>query len=797
MVTRTLEDLGFTTVCKELRGMCLSEEGAGLIDEKRFVLDAAELATEQDLVSDLLTIQSTGVPQPEQFPEIGSILEELSIPEGRLDGEKLFSLAGYIRSARLLAQFCQTSAIPFGIAAVEKTNHPAEVLFPTFAPSLIALENKLLDVLESPGTVKSTHPAIRRLKAEIERKRAERQSFSLDFLHSQREVSQGEQPVFRDGRVVLPIKNDQRGSVPGFIHSASASGATVFVEPYRLVELNNQVVMAEQQVLIEIARILLELSHECRACLEELRDLVIRVARADALYARARYVQRYNCIRALHSEDGSYRLIRARHPLLKSKAVPITLELEASVKAVVISGPNAGGKTVTIKTMGLFALLNQFLYFVPASDGTTIPIYQAIYTDIGDDQSIEDSLSTFSGHMRQIGEILGHCDNHSLVILDELGSGTDPVEGSALARAVMEYCVENAALTLVTSHHAVLKQYAYAHDEVLNASMEFDNNTHEPTFKVISGIPGDSHALDTARRMRLPETVINAAERYLGAETLEISSIIKGLEQRRKEADQREAELAHRARLLQDEVRRVDLKQLALRQQEELIRRNQIGDISRFISEKRSELENLVAELREGEITREKTLRVKAFIAALEEKELDAQRKVQMLRDKNRSERPASENPGIVPTSFGVGVSVLVGPQRREGKIVRKEKGDSWLVAIGPIKFTLPESDLTIVSRARSADKKKFTVMYESKAVMPKFTVDVRGMTLEQALEVVVQQIEGALVHSVAEFSIIHGMGDGILSKGIHQYLKEVPQVTDFHFARPEDGGFGKTYVVL
>jgi DNA mismatch repair protein MutS2 len=777
--------------------LCLSEEGAGLIERKRFVLDAEELAAEQELVSDLLAIQSTGLSQPEQFPTLGTILEELSIPDGRLEGERLFALGGYIRSARLLAQFCQTSVAPLGIASVETAPHPAEVLFPSFPPSLIELESRLFDVLESPGTVKSSHPAIRRLKAEIERRRAERQSFSLDFLHTQKEVSQGDQPVFRDGRVVLPIKNDQRGSVPGFIHSASSSGATVFVEPYRLVELNNQVVMAEQQVLIEIAKILLGLSQESRACLADMKEVVERVARADSLYARARYVQRHDCIRALNSDDGSYRLIRARHPLLKSKAVPITLELEASVKAVVISGPNAGGKTVTIKTMGLFALLNQFLYFVPASDGTTIPIYHDIYTDIGDDQSIEASLSTFSGHMRQLGEILRQCDNRSLVILDELGSGTDPVEGSALARAVMEYCVGHAALTLVTSHHAVLKQYAYAHDEVLNASMEFDNNTHEPTFKVISGIPGDSHALDTARRMNLPESVLSAAERYLGAETLEISSIIKGLEQRRKEAEEREEDLAHRARLLQEEVRLVDLKQLKLRQQEELIRRNQIGDISRFISEKRSELENLVAELREGEITRDKTLKVKAFIAGLEQKELEAQRKARALREQNSARKSKSEQVGMGPVDFGVGVNVLVGLQRREGKIVRKDKGDTWVVAVGPMKFTLPESELTIVNPTGPTQAKKFTVMYESRATMPKLTVDVRGLNLEQALEVVVQQIEGALVHSVGEFSIIHGMGDGILSKGIHQYLRDVPQVVDFHFARPEDGGFGKTYVVL
>ena len=260
-------------------------------------------------------------------------------------------------------------------------------------------------------------------------------------------------------------------------------------------------------------------------------------------------------------------------------------------------------------------------------------MYRTIFTDIGDDQSIEESLSTFSGHMKRIGSILSSCDDFSLVILDELGSGTDPVEGSALARAILEYCVSHAALTLVTSHHGVLKQYAYAHPDLLNASMEFDGETHEPTFKVISGLPGESHALDTARRMRLPKQVLERAQSYLGSETMEISTIIKGLEEKRREAQLREQALDARARKLGEDIRRNDLKRLSLKQQEQLLRNEQIGDLSRFISEKRSELENLVAQLREGEITREKTRKVKRFIASMEEKESESRRKVDEMED--------------------------------------------------------------------------------------------------------------------------------------------------------------------
>jgi DNA mismatch repair protein MutS2 len=465
------------------------------------------------------------------------------------------------------------------------------------------------------------------------------------------------------------------------------------------------------------------------------------------------------------------------------------LQLDESIKAVVISGPNAGGKTVTIKTVALFALMHQSLYMLPAAEGTSLPMFHAIYTDIGDDQSIEDSLSTFSAHMKHIGKILNQCDKQSLVIFDELGSGTDPVEGSAIARAVLEYCVEHAGLSLVTSHHSVLKQYAYAHAQVLNASMEFDGKTHEPTFRVISGLPGESHAIDTARRMGLPDTVISQAEAYLGSEVVEISAIIRGLEERRREAELREQTLDDRARKLTEQLRAMDLQKLRLKQREQQVREEQIGDLSRFIADKRKELENLVAELREGEITRAKTRKVKSFISSLQEKKEDSERRVDAI-----SEKPEPPNS---PISFSVGMDVLAGVHRREGRIVRKEKNGTWMVAIGPMKFPMKEEDLKPVSPRTKKGTSKISVVYESTSAPVQATIDVRGKTLSEALESVAVQVEGALVHAMQEFAIIHGMGDGILSRGIHEYLGNHPRVKHYYFARPEDGGYGKTYVQL
>lgn len=791
MDARTIGDLQFETVLEELGSLCLSEEGRATLMAQGFVLDADELSFRQDLVEDLIALHSYGKGAPVPFPEIAQAIGELHVPGGRLDGESLFLIARYLESARVFTNFCRMTRTLPGEAEGDDTPRAAATLFEPLDPALDLLARRILDTLESPGVVKPTHPAIVRLTREVEQKRAQRQSYSAEFLRTRQEAAAAREPVFRDGRVVLPVRSDQKSMVEGFVHSTSSSGATVFVEPYRLVELNNQVIMAQQQIQMEIARILAELSAQVRQNLEALEKLSERIGWADSLYARCRYAMRHRCVRPTVGSDGNLALIQARHPLLRDRAVPISMELDSSIKAVVISGPNAGGKTVTIKTIGLFVLMHQFLYLIPAAEGSVLPIFRAVYSDIGDEQSIEQSLSTFSAHMRNLGRILEACDHDSLLILDELGSGTDPIEGSALARAILEFCVEHAALTLVTSHHSVLKQYAYAQEQLINASMEFDSKTHEPTFRIIAGLPGESHALDTARRMRLPSQVLDQATRYIGSEMVEISSIIKGLEEKRREFREREEALVAREKTLRDQARQIDLKNLQLKQQEQLLRTEQIGDLSRFISDKRGELENLVAELREGEITREKTRKVKDFIASMEHQRTQSEQKVQRL------ERTVRSTQNREPIEFSIGMDVLVGPHRREGRIVRKEKNGKFLVAIGPMKFPMEERDLHMISSKRLKEGKRVAISYESGSVAPRPSVDVRGMNLEQALDVVKTQIEGALVHSVSGFSIIHGMGDGILSRGIHDYLRSEKGVSSYYFARPEDGGHGKTYVEL
>ncbi|HKL57683.1 MAG TPA: Smr/MutS family protein, partial [Sphaerochaeta sp.] len=636
------------------------------------------------------------------------------------------------------------------------------------------------------GEVKDGHPAIRALKRQVDQAKGERTRFCNEFMKTKKDAMQSDQSSYRDGRVVIPVRNDRRSEVEGFISSASSSGATVFMEPYKLVEMNNSVVMAENQILVEIAKLLAQLDGQARQSKAELLALLAMVGSTDALFAAARYSFDTQATR-VNLQGDHFSMLGARHPLLGRKAVPVTVELSPKVQAVVISGPNAGGKTVTIKTVGLMALLNQFCGFIPAKDGSALPLFDNIYTDIGDEQSIEEELSTFSGHMKQIGHILRNMTGSSLVIMDELGSGTDPVEGAALARATMEYCLRKAKLTLVTSHHGVLTQFAYAKENVINASMEFDERTHLPTFRVINGIPGDSHALDTARIMRLPTEVLDKAKQYLGSEAVEIGEIIKGLERRRREAEVHEQNLKDRHRAMQHQEKQIQLKELKLKQETLLLKQEQSSDLYRFMREKSSELEKLVAELRTGEITREKTLKVKGFVSSLQDKHSQTEEQIEQQSQQIYEEKEERDF-----IEFKPNMDVLCGKARREGRIIRKASKGKWVVAIGTMKFTLSESELSL---PRKQEEHKVHVQYHSSTPAPKMVIDVRGQTLEEALSALDAQVESALVHGFSSFSVIHGYGDGILSRGIGEYLKQSPHVADFRFALPEDGGMGKTYV--
>jgi DNA mismatch repair protein MutS2 len=786
MPPRTLQDLEFDKIITELAALTISKEGKERILLGDFIIDEAFLRNQHKFLSEINSIRAEKGNFPSlYFPEIQASMQKVRVEGAALDGTELYNIGIYLNSSFKIKNYYSSSENYSPVQTAELLEN---------IPDLHMLESIILSDLENPGNVKENHPKLRPFILAFERARKERGVTADQYVKdSQSNRMQGEQAVFRDGRIVLPVKSSEKSFVKGVMHGSSGSGATLFIEPYDLVEKNNNVTITEQQIFIEIQKIYRELTDKVREHLLDLQIIMAIIGEMDMYLAKTWYAEKYRCTQANITKNGLI-LKKARHPLLHGKAVPIDIELESDISAMIMSGPNAGGKTVTLKTIGLLILMNQFGMYIPAGEGCELPLFHQVYTDIGDEQSIEDELSTFSGHMKHISEILHEvADNpQSLLIFDELGSGTDPVEGSALARSILEYSAKNAKTTLITSHHSVLKQYAYAADSIINASMEFDENNNIPTYRVISGLPGESYAIETAERMLMPEIITSTAKSYLTDETVKISSIIKGLEEKKRDQEKVLQEILAKKRSLQEKIRFYDLKMLQVKQLEYIRKNSELSELGKFTNSTKKMLENLVRELKEGEVTRDKTKKVKMFIRDLD---LKIEKENSALNIEKESLNPVGN------IEFRQGMRVRVGTSRKEGEILRREKKGFWVVLVDSLKITFSESEMSPMSD-KSNEKKNTKPSYQFSvgsfsSSKPAFSLDVRGNNLQEALNALQKQIDNALMHNMMQFSVIHGKGDGILQRGIHDYLRDLKVIDHFEFARPEDGGYGKTFIYL
>jgi DNA mismatch repair protein MutS2 len=472
--------------------------------------------------------------------------------------------------------------------------------------------------------------------------------------------------------------------------------------------------------------------------------------------------------------------------------------MNSSIRTLIITGPNTGGKTVALKTLGLLAMMNQSALALPLDEGSRLPVFDGIYADIGDEQSINQSLSTFSAHITNISAITSHASENSLVLLDELGSGTDPEEGGAIAMALLDYLIAKKSRMIVTTHHGILKHYGYTHAGVENASVEFDARTLSPTYKIINGIPGESRALDIAEANGLDKAIVQKARNYIDEEKSDVTAILKELEQKQRELAGMEHKSAIEQSKLKEEKRRTDLKELQLRQKEAELKRESVGKLQTLLGESRKTLENLVRELKEGdsEVDREKTLKVKEFLNELarnvenESTALDEEERA--IREEFMKNEPMVNSVPLAP-----GMEVFAGASKQRGIIVRADKkssaGNSWVVKVGSLKMSFLETELIPAAPAKT--KASWAAEYSAGDAV--LELKLLGMRLEEATDMLRRQIENAVLSGLKSFAVIHGTGTGVLQKGIHDYLKKDPAVADYYFARPELGGFGRTEVIL
>ena len=601
--------------------------------------------------------------------------------------------------------------------------------------------------------------------------------------------------TMRQDRYVVPVKAEHKGAVSGLVHDISASGATLFIEPMAAVKANNELRELSAKEKLEIDRILAELSADCAEHRDDISADFEILVRLDLIFAKAKLSYKLNCQSAA-GEPGGIVLRRARHPLLdQSKAVPISLELGDSFDTLVITGPNTGGKTVSIKTIGLLAAMNQCGLHIPADDGSNLPVFTHILADIGDEQSIEQNLSTFSAHMSNIVNIIQECDDRSLILFDELGAGTDPTEGAALAVAIIEYCRRKGAVIAATTHYAELKVYATNEPGVQNASCEFDVETLRPTYHLLVGIPGKSNAFAISQRLGLGEDIIADARNRVSTESASFEATIEKLEQTRLLLERDRNEAAVKLREAQESAKKAAFLKAELEVRLDKADLKSRREAERIIQEARSTAEEVFRELdemRKRANEREEAQQINEARSQLRRKlnlSQEALRKeLEPAPAEKTSSRPLKVGDTVQIKSMGMKATVLsISPDRvlslRAGIMNVTAKEDEVLLLEGE-KLSAPKS----VAESSAAQLRTMSV--ESQ-------IDLRGMESVEAVLAAERYIDSAVMSRLKTVTIIHGKGTGALRAAVQQMLKRNKSVKSFRLGRFGEGEAGVTVVEL
>ena len=604
----------------------------------------------------------------------------------------------------------------------------------------------------------------------------------------------------RDGRFVVPVKAEHKGDLPGLVHDISSTGATLFVEPMGVVQANNEFIELQAKEQKEIDRILAEFSAEAAAHREDIQWDYDTLVHLDLIFARGQLSYKMNAVRPEVRRDGAIHLRKARHPLLDPRtAVPIDIELGDTFDTLVITGPNTGGKTVTLKTLGLLTLMTQCGLHIPAADRSAVSVYERVLADIGDEQSIEQSLSTFSAHMVNIVEILKEADRRSLVLFDELGAGTDPVEGAALAIAVIQHVRRLGARVAATTHYAELKTFAMTTAGVENASCEFDVETLAPTYRLLIGIPGKSNAFAISRRLGLPEDVIAAAQEQMSGESVRFEDILTQLEEKRQALEKREQEADRLLRQREEDAR----KAREFRDQMERAKDNARGrgeaEAKRILRDARAAADQVfqeLSEMRKAQARADRALNENEARAALRRTLNEAEEAV--------SKRDARQEPIPKPSRpIRAGDLVEFPGVRQPAEVVSVGKDGTLQLKAGILKMKAKADEVRLIEDDERAARKKtpsVTIRQNADRALRASAareLDIRGMETLEAESVVENFLSAAVMGKLETVTIIHGKGTGALRKAVHDILRRNKAVKSFRLGVYGEGESGVTVVTL
>ena len=601
----------------------------------------------------------------------------------------------------------------------------------------------------------------------------------------------------RDGRFVVPVKAECKGSMPGLVHDISSSGATLFVEPMGVVQANNELKELEAREEKEIERILRELSAQCADAMEYILLDYDMLVHLDMIFARAQLSYTMNASRPEVVRKGAISLKRARHPLLdQAKAVPVTVELGGDYDTLVITGPNTGGKTVTLKTLGLLCLMAQCGLHIPADSGSTVRVFDRILADVGDEQSIEQSLSTFSAHMSNTVEILRQADDDSLILFDELGAGTDPVEGAALAIAIIQHARSKGALIAATTHYAELKTFAMTTAGVENASCEFDVQTLRPTYRLLIGIPGKSNAFAISRRLGLDESVIQAAQQQMDSDSVRFEDVLTQLEEKRQRLEKAQAEADRLWRQREEDARKARTFREQMEKAKENARTKGEAEAKRIVRQAQAQADEIFAQLDQLRRQQQKQINFQELNdakAAVRHSLNQAQEALHL--------RSEPQEPAYAPSRpIEVGDLVELPGVKMAASVLAVNNDGTLLLQAGKMKMTVKAQQVRL---PEGQPKKKPAA--PSSGGSPKLNLqsrasselDIRGYETLEAESVVENYIDSAVMAKLGTVTIIHGKGTGALRKAVHEMLKRNKAVKSFRLGRYGEGEAGVTVVEL
>ncbi len=709
---------------------------------------------------------------------------------GMLNPIELLDIAKVLSCARGIRAYGENDR-----ALAEKT--VIDHLFASLQPDRHLEETITSSILGEDEIADAASPELATIRRQIRAATARARESLQKIISSPAYAKALQEPIIttRSERYVVPVKAEHRGEIPGLVHDVSASGATLFVEPMASVKANNELRELRAKEKAEIERILMELSAECAAHRADIDTDYVILTQLDLIFAKAKLSYQMGGMEPELS-GGAMRLMNARHPLLpKETAVPITVALGEEFDTMVVTGPNTGGKTVTLKTIGLLNAMAQCGLHIPASDGSCVPVFRCILADIGDEQSIEQSLSTFSSHMTNIVRILDECGERSLVLFDELGAGTDPTEGAALAVAVIEAVRQRGAYVTATTHYAELKVYATTSPGVVNASCEFDVETLRPTYHLLVGIPGKSNAFAISRRLGLPEDIIEDAKARVGTESASFEDVLTKLDTLRQSMEREKVDIDKAQQKTEADRKEAARLRAELSVRLEMSNEKARREAKKIIADAREEAERAFKEIdRMRAVIQEQYdhQQINAERAELRRRLNEAEEKQQSQKQKELAERKSAR-----PIQVGDVVEITAMGMKAE---VEEVSADRVLtLKAGLMHITAREDEVFLLEhqKKKEAPKSRGTGTSQLRTAAVPAEIDIRGMETLEAIPIVERYIDDAYLGRLESVRIIHGKGTGTLRQTVHDTLRRHKRVKGFRLGRYGEGETGVTVVEL